>query len=567
MATQITQKKKEIAFRQGRVLELKLMGGDNTAIAEEMGVNKTTIAGDIKRLGELSEGGIRDELEARTGRKFPKAGELPAKPITQQEREIADRQGRVLELTLMGEDKTTVAGELGVSETTVSKDLNRLMELSEGRLREELGARVGERISRGTKEEVAFRRGRVLELRLMGGTEAAIAEELGAGRTTVENDLTVLRRLAVGPIKELLGEVRGYRFGEKEIASRQGRVLELKLMGEKNVAIAGELGVTPTTVKNDLKVLRELAVGPIKELLEAYPQRKLHQPNEKELAYRQGRVLELKLMGETNARMAEELGVSTSTVRSDVRLLRRLAVGPIKELLEVVWVGGSGVSGGESGGESGAGQQTNVKVDGRRIVVVGTTREKRIAYRQGRVLELRLMGETEPRIADELGVDVMVVSQDIRHLKKLAEGPIKELLERGKHSWGEKKDVAYRQGRVLELRLMGESQNAIARNLRTDVTTVADDLRRLKSLAQGSIKELLGEGARPPSWQTQKKIAERQGRVLELKLMGYSDREITEELGVGQRTVWRDMNRLRELAEGPIKELLDVEIRRRKKIV
>lgn len=130
------------------------------------------------------------------------------------------------------------------------------------------------------------------------------------------------------------------------------------------------------------------------------------------------------------------------------------------------------------------------------------------------------------------------------------------------------KEIAYRQGRVMELRLICKPVEEIARELDVSQPTVYKDLLRLMELTRdarmrGRLEEVKAGMLKPKgsSWTYQKSVADRQGRVMELRLMGEPKKRIAEELVISPSTVARDLERLIELARGRLGELLDVDMR------
>jgi DNA-binding NarL/FixJ family response regulator len=120
VAGQVTPKRKETAFRRGRVLELRLMGETHPEIADELGIRLFTVKDDLRLTDNL----VRDsKLRKALGEVLLKGWTSPGN--------VDERRGRVLALVREGKTPLEIAGELGVSQPTVSRDLRALKYLEQ----------------------------------------------------------------------------------------------------------------------------------------------------------------------------------------------------------------------------------------------------------------------------------------------------------------------------------------------------------------------------------------------------------------------------------------------------
>jgi len=204
------------------------------------------------------------------------------------------------------------------------------------------------------------------------------------------------------------------RIPKKEkIRQRRLRVFRMVQEGKQRKQIARALGVTRTTVTNDINgLLRRLEAEKLSgtvvdsgamRALRSYV-RKMPSPasprqfsdRQKKIADRRGRVFEKLLMGYGRAEIARKLGVSKQIPIHDTNVLMRLA-------LEKTPPG--------------------VKLDPRLIDTLRdkfSDRQRKIAYRRGRVFEGLLMGSKRAKIAERLGVSKQIPIHDTNVLMRLA---------------------------------------------------------------------------------------------------------------------------------------------------
>jgi len=328
-------------------------------------------------------------------------------------------------------------------------------------------------------------------------------------------------------------------------------------MGETQKQIASELGVGQAQINRDQDRLTKLALPPLKEML-MHPREIRHRlktreeeelkrmrewEEQKRIADRQGRVMELKIQGNTQQEIAQELGVGVSIVYRDLERLRELAVDErLKELL----VTDMREVGRRVRQETIHRQESSQQVD-------SATKRKLLAYRRGRVLEGRLLGMTEAELAEELGVVVPYISNDVRVLRGLAVDPrLKALLETDMRKGGtptEQVEAEHRRDRVLGLGLEGKTPAEIEKELDIDEEVISEDLGTLRKKAEGPVREKLRQMDESEEKEDRIRTAERRKDVMLLRRDGGTIHGIAQALGVTPSTVQGDLNALKKLQE------------------
>ncbi len=386
---------------------------------------------------------------------------------------IQDRREKVLVLYNQGNTLIKIAEELGVSINTVYKDVGFLRET--GRIKGKVNKR---------EEKVNIRRERVAKLYKEGKTEKEIAEILGISFNTVQKDITYLIKNGII---------------EPKITIRRKKVARLYEEGKNKVEISKELGVSVSTVNKDIKYLIEN--GFIED----------QETKKKTIQDRREKVLVLYNQGNTVIKIAEELGVSTNTVYKDVRFLKE--TGRIK-------------------GKEDREDRKNKKQKVNKREEKANTRRERIAILYNR-------GESVRQISEDLGVPISTVYDDIKYL---GENGIIRLRVKDNELKAKK-----RREEVARLYNSGKSIKEIAEELGVTIPTVSRDIKQLEE--EGSI-----ERRSRKSKGVENRIVERRKKVAKLYNSGKKLKDIAEELGISTSTLHMDLRYLETEGIIPTKE-------------
>ena len=197
-----------------------------------------------------------------------------------------------------------------------------------------------------------------------------------------------------------------------DVRERRRNVEKLYKSGTKSEKIAKLLGISVRTVERDISFLqghnkekteettlsvhREIISRREKEEEAEVPKLK----RSKEVAKRRENVARLYTKGKTTREIAEELGVALPTIYQDIRIL--IEEGKIEKR-----------------------EEKKSKINGKRR---GRKRSKEVAKRREKVARLYTEEKTVREIAEELGVSVSIIYQDIRIL--IEEGKIKKREEK-----------------------------------------------------------------------------------------------------------------------------------------
>ena len=211
-----------------------------------------------------------------------------------------------------------------------------------------------------------------------------------------------------------------------DVKERRRNVEKLYKSGTKSEKIAKLLGISVRTVERDISFLQghnkekteETTLSVHREIISR--REKEEEPEvpklkrSKEVAKRRENVARLYTKGKTVREIAEELGVTVPIIYQDIRLLIKEGKVEKREKSDI-----------------------NGKKEGRK-------RSKEVAKRREEVVRLYTKGKTVREIAEELGVSVSIIYQDIRIL--IEEGKIEKREEKKsqKNSENEKRKISRR---------------------------------------------------------------------------------------------------------------------------
>ncbi len=200
-----------VRLRQA-VLAARLRGCTRPQIARELGITEAAVA---HVLGKWLRCGVIERRSTPTG---PSLRRL-------------SRWDRVLALARQGYPPKQIAAEMGLGDSTISRDLAALADL---------GLVAGPVSKPRSIAKLKHRRQRIRQLRKTGRTLEQIADELGVSRSTVGRDVAALRA------KRRVHRRRPYRAaaGEEQARVRLG-VLRLRQQGKRTAEIAEALQVSP----------------------------------------------------------------------------------------------------------------------------------------------------------------------------------------------------------------------------------------------------------------------------------------------------------------------------------
>ena len=309
---------------------------------------------------------------------------------------------KVARLYIEGKSYKEIAEELGMSMGTVKYDLMFLKK----------SGMLGDSSRRKNKSEINARREKVARLYKEGKKPKRISEELGVPIQIVEYDLKYLKKKGVL-------EMTSKKVAQ-EIARRRKEVARLYNEGKNAKEISEELGMSYYTICRDIKEL-------IKKGMLEKRDRKIHDIDGK-IAERRDEVARLYREGKTKKGIAEELGVSAFTIYQDIKALE----------------------------EQGIIEARTKKSDRRREVA-----------------RLYNEGKSYKEIAEELGLSIGAITYDVTCLKE--NGMLKYSMKSKKES-----EINARKEKVARLYNEGKSTKEIAEELKVDVSTVRSYIRDLK---------------------------------------------------------------------------------------
>ena len=211
-----------------------------------------------------------------------------------------------------------------------------------------------------------------------------------------------------------------------DVKERRRNVEKLYKSGTKSEKIAKLLGISVRTVERDISFLQGHNKEKTEETIlsvhrEIISRRKKEEEPEvpklkrsKEVAKRREEVARLYTKGKTAREIAEELGVTVPIIYQDIRILIKEGKIEKREKFDI-----------------------NGKKEGRK-------RSKEVAKRREEVVRLYTKGKTAREIAEELGVALPTIYQDIRIL--IEEGKIEKREEKKsqKNSENEKRKISRR---------------------------------------------------------------------------------------------------------------------------
>jgi len=479
-------KKEKIRQRGLKVFGMVQKGKEKKQIASALGVTQTTVTNDINGLlqrleAEKLSGTVVDPGAMRALRSYVRKMPSPASPrqFSDRQKKIADRRGRVFEELLMGQGRTEIARDLGVSKHIPIHDTNVLMQLAlektppgvklDPRLIDALRDKFSDR-----QRKIADRRGRVFEGLLMGYGRAEIARKLGVSKDTSIGDTNVLMRLAfektppgVKLDPRLIDALRDkFSDRQKKIADRRGRVFEGLLMGGKRAKIAERLGVSKQIPIYDTNVLMQLALEKTPPGVKLDPRLIDALAISAKTTKRRAEVRKRLLAGEGQSKIRRSLRISRALVSLDVRKLRQQAEARVQQ---------------------GKGTDTD-----RQLIKV--LNEMGVSYRKGRILEELLMGQGRTEIARDLGVTKSRVTKDIIELRRLAsaEPPPGARPTDPRIIEALTPKAVIRRGQVLKRLLAGERQSKIRISLGipyANRAVISDDVRVLRLKAERRVSK------------------------------------------------------------------------------
>ncbi len=343
--------------------------------------------------------------------------------------DVKERRRNVEKLYKRGTKTEKIAKLLGISVRTVERDISFLQGHNKEKTEETILSVHREIISRRKKEEepevpklkrskeVAKRRENVARLYTKGKTVREIAEELGVTVPIIYQDIRLL--IKEGKVeKREKSDINGKKEGRKrskEVAKRREEVVRLYTKGKTVREIAEELGISLPTIYQDIRILVKEGKIEKREREESKTNgKKRGRKRSKKVSKRREDAARLYKEGKTAKEISEELGVSVSIIYQDIRILIKEGKIEKREKFDI-----------------------NGKKEGRK-------RSKEVAKRREEVVRLYTKGKTVREIAEELGVSVSIIYQDIRIL--IEEGKIEKREEKKsqKNSENEKRKISRR---------------------------------------------------------------------------------------------------------------------------
>lgn len=381
------------------------------------------------------------------------------------------RRKEVIRLYKEGKSIKEISEELRVSVPTIRKDIEYL--IANGFIKQQDGE------EKSKKEILEDRRERVLVLYGQGKNLREMAQELGVSTTTVYNDVSYLKRNGRIEGKEEKPKMEKINKREEKVNERREKVAILYNKGESVEQISKRLGEPISTVYDDITYLGENGIIQLRT-----------DDKKQKISERRNRIAKLYKSGKTLKDIANELGVSTSTVNSDIQYLR------------------------ENG-----------------IIQLRTgNKESEATERREKVAKLYNSGKTLKEIAQEVGISISTVHADVKYLRK--EGIVEK---RNTLDEQIEERITERRGKVAKLYNSGKSLKEIANELGISTSTLHLDLQYLNTKGIIQLK----------SKQEGQTINKRRNQVAILYNEGKTPKEIAQELGITIAVAKNDINYLK----------------------
>lgn len=236
--------------------------------------------------------------------------------------------------------------------------------------------------------------------------------------------------------KNNLAKGRSSRKKQERVRARRERVV--RLYGKKNMKeIAEELGVSPATISNDVSFLKAKGIIEYDKTTEE---------QETIIKERRRKVTRLWFNGTQDKKeIAERLGVSVSDIIKDIKYLRARGI---------------------------------IESKGKTRTKKNKKRKKEIEARKARREEVAKMYGKKPakEIARELKVSVTTICSDIKFLRK--QGIIAD--DKANNSRANRKERMEERRKKVALSYEKKTPNEIAEELGVSVSTILNDIRFLK---------------------------------------------------------------------------------------
>ena len=235
----------EVTKRRVEVKRLVEEGKSNQEIAEQLEEKKAIVAKDVSYLRKKGEISLR-----RKKNKIKKSRNNVAL-------KIAERRKKVKSLAEIKKKNREIAVELGISISTVTRDISYL------RKKGELVIQTQEKNERKKSQSnvglrIAKRREKVKKLVKEEKKNAEIANELGVSKGTIANDIAYLKRKGELPEKRKNKRKITKKNVSLKVKERREKVKRLVEEGKGNQEIADDLEVSIGTIANDkVKIKRK----------------------------------------------------------------------------------------------------------------------------------------------------------------------------------------------------------------------------------------------------------------------------------------------------------------------
>ena len=241
----------EVTKRRVEVKRLVEEGKSNQEIAEQLEEKKAIVAKDVSYLRKKGEISLR-----RKKNKIKKSRNNVAL-------KIAERRKKVKSLAEIKKKNREIAVELGISISTVTRDISYL------RKKGELVIQTQEKNERKKSQSnvglrIAKRREKVKKLVKEEKKNAEIANELGVSKGTIANDIAYLKRKGELPEKRKNKRKITKKNVSLKVKERREKVKRLVEEGKGNQEIADDLEVSIGTIANDIVYLKRKGNLPTK---------------------------------------------------------------------------------------------------------------------------------------------------------------------------------------------------------------------------------------------------------------------------------------------------------------
>ena len=271
---QIKDVKEETRINGDRKTNVKILyeeGKKISNIAKKLNIPEVLVREDLLSFGIIPDLGIvskRQEekpeeqtLEEKT--KNERALTDKKELLTSENRllVIKERREKVAKLYDEGIEDDEIARTLNIPLRVIERDIDAILDarrFKDENFPENMGESISSSQSEEEQEIVTKRRNRIEELVKQGKNVKEIAEELGAEKSLIVQEMKYLMREGRMPRsykKEFSKDRRERRKSNPKIIERREKVAKLYKEGKTVDEIAEELGITIPTVQNDIRVL------------------------------------------------------------------------------------------------------------------------------------------------------------------------------------------------------------------------------------------------------------------------------------------------------------------------